>query len=171
MLPAIFQKMEQGARLALPFITAFLLVAAESFPWPIPGFGIVVPSLGLSAVYFWSVNRPDLVRPSLVFFLGLLHDGIAALPLGFSSLLYLALYQLVSSQRRIFVGHAFFMLWWGFALVLLIATLLQYFLLSMFQGGWIRFLPVLFQAGLTLFFFPFVSLLLIRLQRYFSVQG
>lgn len=75
--------------------------------WPIPYVGAITPSFGLVAIYYWAMYRPDLMKPSLVFLLGLVADAMAFLPLGLSALVYVGAYQLSFSQRRFFVGQFF----------------------------------------------------------------
>ncbi len=87
---------------------------------PRPYFGEVAPPLALIAVYYWAIHRPDLFRPSMAFLIGLLNDVLHFLPIGLSAMLFVGAHQLVFSQRRFFAGHSFFMMWWGFALTILI---------------------------------------------------
>jgi rod shape-determining protein MreD len=171
MLPTLGQRLEQSARRLLPLGTTLLFLLAGVVVWPIPYIGGMTPSLGLIAVYYWSIHRPDLFRPLAVFLLGLLNDAVNFLPPGLSALVFIAVHQLVLSQRRFFVGQVFSMLWSGFALIMLIAMIFQWLVLSAYNASWMAFLPVLLQASLTIVIFPLPAWVLIRLQRSVLSQG
>src|ERR1700679_278021 len=107
MFSNIGQRFDTGARLALPFVTAFLCVLFGVIVWPLPWLGPVVPPLALMAVYYWAIHRPDLFCPSLAFIIGLLNDILSGLPPGLSAFLFVAAHQVVFRQRRFFAGHSF----------------------------------------------------------------
>lgn len=166
MLSAFGQRLEQGLRRFLPLVSTLVFILLGSLPWPVPHFGPVTPSFGLIAVYYWSIHRPDLFRPFSGFCLGLLYDVIHFLPIGLSALVFIAVQQLVLSQRRFFVGHAFIMLWSGFALVMLLVMTGQWLALSFSASQWLSFLPIFLQGLLTIIVFPLPVWLLITLQRH-----
>ncbi len=93
MLDTIWQRLDSGTRMALPFVTALLCTLLGVIAWPLPWFGAVAPPLALMAVYYWAIHRPDLFRPGMAFVIGLLHDTINGLPLGLSALLFVAAYD------------------------------------------------------------------------------
>jgi len=165
MLTTVWQRLDQGARLALPFVTALIFTLISAITLPLPWFGEVAPPLALIAVYYWAIHRPDLFWPSMAFGIGFLNDVVHFLPLGLSALIFVAAHHLVLTQRRFFVGHAFFMLWWGFALTMLIVMLATWGLQSAIRWQLVPFLPVVVQALLAIIIFPLPAWLLIRLQR------
>ena len=171
MLPALLQRIELTALRFLPMATAVLFVIAGVVAWPLPYMGSVTPELGLIAVYYWAVYRPDLFRPLSVFVLGLLHDILHFLPLGLSALIFVALHQLALSQRRFFVRQSFVMLWAGFALIAVMATMGNWLILSLYNKQMMTFLPVFLQAVLTIALFPLPAWVLIQLQRVLLSQN
>ncbi len=171
MFPAVWSRIEQGARRILPLATALLFILIGVVAWPIPYLGAVAPSLGLVAVYYWAIHRPDLFHLPSVFLLGVLQDAIHFLPLGLSALVFVAVHQLALSQRRFFAGHAFHMLWTGFAIVAVAAMLCNWLILSLYNGHGVAFLPVLLQTALTVILFPLPAWVLIRLHRAALSQG
>lgn len=164
MLDVVWQRLDNGARLALPFVTVLLCTFLSVVAWPIPYVGTVAPPLGLIALYYWAIHRPDLFRPSMAFAVGLLNDVINSLPLGLSALLFVAAHQLVLQQRRFFTGHSFFMMWFGFMLMIVIVLSAEWLGLSVFQQYRPLF-PVLMQMLLAIVLFPLPCWLLILLQR------
>ena len=165
MFAVLLQRVDSGARLALPFAITLLFTLLGVITWPLPYFGEVAPPLALIAVYYWAVHRPDLVRPYMAFLIGLLNDILHDLPLGLSALIFVGTHQLVYSQRRFFAGHSFFMMWWGFALTILLVLLAEWILLGLWRWQLIPFMSVFMQAVLAIVIFPLPCWLLIRLQR------
>lgn len=165
MFTLIWQRIDQSARLAMPFAITLLFAMLGVIPWPLPHIGEVAPPLALIGVYYWAIHRPDLFRPGMAFLIGLLNDVLHFLPLGLSALVFVGAHQLVFSQRRFFAGHSFFMMWWGFALTILIALLAEWGLLSLFRMQVFPFMPVFLQVVLAIVIFPLPCWLLIRLQR------
>jgi len=165
MFAYLWQRLDQSARLVLPCATALVFVLLGAMTWPLPYFGEVAPPLALIAIYYWAIHRPDLFSPAMAFFVGLLNDVLHFLPLGLSALLFVGAHQFVFSQRRFFAGHSFYMMWWGFALTILLAMLVQWVFLSLFRWQMIPFMPVLLQVVLAIVLFPLPCWVLIRLQR------
>lgn len=165
MLDLFWQRLDHGARMALPFITALLGVLLGAVAWPVPYLGAVAPPFALMMVYYWAIHRPDLFRPWMAFLIGFLNDILHSLPLGLSALLFVAAHQLVFRQRRFFSGHSFFMLWSGFALMVFLVTLTSWILQNLIDWTFLPVLPPLMQCILAMALFPLPCLLLIRLQR------
>jgi len=165
MFALLWQRLDHLARLALPFLVTFALTLLGAVTWPLPYFGAVAPPLALIAVYYWAIHRPDLFRPGMAFIIGLLNDELQALPLGLTALVFVGMHQLVFSQRRFFAGHSFFMMWWGFALSILVALFAEWALLCLMHWQFIPFTSVFLQAALTIVIFPLPCWALIRLQR------
>lgn len=151
--------------MALPAATAVFAVLLGSIVWPLPHLGSVAPPLALMTVYYWSLHRPDLFRPGMVFVVGLLNDVINFLPLGLSGVLFVAVHQIVFRQRRFFVGHSFFMMWFGFILTVISLLFVQWIIMSLLQWHLIPVIPVLMQAIFAMALFPLPCWLLINLQR------
>lgn len=165
MLSFLWQRLDQGTRLIVPCATALVFALLGAGKWPLPYFGEVAPPLALIAVYYWAIHRPDLFGPGTAFLIGLLNDVLHFLPLGLSALLFVGAHQFVFSQRRFFAGHSFYMMWWGFALMILIVMFIEWALLGLFRWQVIPFSPVFLQAVLAIVIFPLPCWLLIRLQR------
>lgn len=171
MWASLLQKAGQSLRFFVPGGTVALLSLASVIVWPLPFVGSVAPSFGLAAVYYWAIYRPDLLGVLTVFLLGLLNDMVHFLPLGLSAFVYVGVHQLAFSQRRLFVGQTFYMLWFGFLVVETLSLIVHYLILSMTSEQLVTFFPVLMQFLLTVAVFPLVAWVLIRLHRAFLSQG
>lgn len=171
MFGSFFQKATQSLRLFVPAGATFLLSLASAIAWPMPFVGSVAPSLVLASVYYWAVYRPDLLGVLAVFLLGLLNDAIHFFPLGLSAFIFVGARQLAFSQRRLFIGQTFYMLWFGFGIVAGLSFLLRYAVLSLAAGAAMTGFPVFVQFLMTFIVFPLVAWVLIRLQRALLSQG
>ena len=165
MIDHVWQRLDQGARLALPFTAALLCALLGVIAWPLPWLGTVAPPLALIAVYYWTVQRPDLFGPGMAFAIGLLNDIVNYLPMGMSALIFVVAHQVILQYRRFLTGHAFFMLWTGFTLTLVAVMVAEWALICLIRWQWNPVLPVLLQILLAVCFFPLPCWLLIRLQR------
>ncbi|MDX2027933.1 MAG: rod shape-determining protein MreD [Alphaproteobacteria bacterium] len=171
MFDVVWQRLDYGARLSLPFITALLGVLLGVLAWPLPHLGAVAPPFALMMVYYWAIHRPDLFRPWMAFLIGFLNDIVHSLPLGLSALLFVAAHQVIFRQRRFFVGHSFSMIWWGFALTVFLVTLAAWILQNLIAWTFLPVLPAVMQCVLAIVLFPLPCWLLIRLQRAAFPQG
>lgn len=165
------QRMDQWVRHLLPFGLTLLLVLVNALPTRLPGFAAVAPLLPLIGVYYWAIYRPDLLPPWVAFALGLINDIIAGTPLGVSSLVYLLVQGMTSSQRRFFHGKPFLIAWWGFGLVGAGALSLQWALVSMIVGHMLDPQAVVFEFLMSLSFYPLLSWFFARTQLSLLYRG
>lgn len=165
MFDTLWQRLDNSARAALPFMTTLLFTFLSVLAWPVPYIGIVMPPLALITIYYWAIHRPDLFGPAMAFVIGLLFDIINAFPPGLSALLFVGLHQFVFWQRRFFSGQSFLMLWSGFALTVIAFVILEWLLLAIIRWHMSPLFPVFMQAVLVIFLFPLPCWMLIRLQR------
>jgi rod shape-determining protein MreD len=167
MQATLWHWLDAWARKLLPFtITAFLVMLSVT-PLHIPGLGTVAPALSLMAVYYWAIFRPDLLPAPAVFAIGLFQDILGGLPLGVTALVLLVVFEIVSSQRRFFLGKSFLVMWWGFMLIAAGATAAMWLLLSTLFATPLAPGPAVVQFLLTLALFPCLTWLFIRAQRAF----
>ena len=151
----------------LPVITLFLAAVATVLPFPIPGYVAVVPLFTLMPVYYWTVYRPDLLRPPGIFAGGVVLDLLSGAPLGLSSLLLLLAQMLVLTQRRFFVDRLFPFLWLGFTLLAAAAVAFLWLAGGMMGGLVLDPRPATLQWVLSVACFPVVGYVLMRIQRRF----
>ena len=161
----LWQRLDQGLRLAMPSAVALLMTLLSVIVWPLPYLGPVMPPLAFIALYYWSTHRPDLFPPGIAFLLGFVNDIINDLPLGISAFLFTIAHQIILRQRRFFAGHSFLMLWSGFALAGAALMIAEWILISLVRWQAAPFLPVLIQMALAIVIFPLPCWILIRLQR------
>jgi len=167
MTAGFWQKLDQAGRNVTPLATATVLMLAGMVPIQLPGWGPVAPQFVLMALYYWAIHRPDLLRPSLAFLLGLLQDLLSGMPLGVNPLVYVLVYLVVLSQRRFFLIGSFGMLWLGFALVAAGAAFVYWAAICVLNMSLVQAGPAAAQTVLTVALFPLFSWIFMRVHRAF----
>ena len=162
-----WQRIDLVARQISPFAIAVLLLLAGAVPVPIPAYAAIAPSFVLMSVYFWTIHRPDLMPAPAVFTLGLVQDLLGGGPPGASAIVFLGLRSALLSQRRLFVGATFLMVWFGFLVAAAGATAASWTLASLFAGQMLALSPAVFQFFLSVGLYPTFGWMFVRVQRAF----
>jgi rod shape-determining protein MreD len=150
-------------RALVPLATALVAVLADVLPVVHVGPASVTPLAALCVAFFWSLYRPDLFGAGSAFATGLVHDALAGLPLGLTSLVLLLVRHVVVVQQRFFVARSFPVIWSCFMLLAVAALALRWLLASVWWGRLFAPQPLLFELLLTLALYPLATLLLARL--------
>ncbi len=148
-----------------PVFLTVVLIFFSVLPLPLPFYGLFAPSFALMSVYFWTVHRPELMPQSAVFVMGLLQDVLMGTPLGVNAVVLLVAHMAVLSRRRGLVGHPFWFLWWGFALLAPAAMALTWILMSILNSGGLSIDVAIFAAIMAILAFPPLAWILIAIQR------
>lgn len=165
-----WQRLDRAGRNLAPGAVTVLLVLVGLVPVRIPQYMAITPLLVLTSVYYWTIHRPDLMRPLAVFAIGLLQDLLSGAPLGLNALVLLAVHGVVVSQRRFFLASTFALMWFGFAMVLAGAAMLEWLVFTAYNTTPMRADAVLVQVLLTLALFPVLAAVFIRIHQAF-LQG
>ncbi|HYD66781.1 rod shape-determining protein MreD [Azospirillum sp.] len=167
MTVTLWQRLDKAGRNLAPFAVTVMLLLLGLVPLRIPAYTAVAPSLTLMAVYYWTIHRPDLLRPGAVFALGLLEDLLSGAPLGLNALVMVTAHWVVLTQRRFFLASTFPLMWFGFALIVFGAAVMEWMVFSVLNTALLPFRSMLFQALLTLALFPAFTWLFVRVHRAF----
>jgi rod shape-determining protein MreD len=161
----LWQRLDLVARQIAPVLVTLALVTLTMVPYQIPDFAPVVPWLALVSVYYWAVHRPDLMPATAVFLIGLYHDLAGGTALGVGILILLLVHALLSAQRRFFISRSFFVVWAGFAIIALGASLLLWVLNAILAGALIGPRPAVFQFLTTVAAYPPFAWIFAQVQR------
>lgn len=165
MTGALLGRLDHVSRALTPSLSAVLLVVAGVIPWHIPEIGWVMPTLALMAVYYWAIHRPDLFPASGVFAIGLLQDALSGAPFGLNALLFLIAYGVAGSQRVLFNGKSFLVVWWGFMMLAVGIAALEWIAMLVIHRAPISPGPAIFAYLMSVALYPPVAALLFALQR------
>lgn len=148
----------------LPLLSSVFLVLLSYLPLDFMFLNSIHPAIGLVCAFFWLVHRPDLFNLWSICLLGMVDDIISAAPMGSSIFAMLVLYVLSNAASKFLTAKPFVVLWYGFMALSLGTILLRWLVVSVYYS---RFLPldgVFFSYLITVFCYPFVSLLLAFVQ-------
>jgi rod shape-determining protein MreD len=146
-------------------LTVLGAVAIDLLPLPHTAPGVLVPSLLVGVSCFWTIHRPDLLPPALLFAVGMLADAAGGAPVGVTALCLLVARLLLVPWRRFLARQAMVTVWLPLLPVLLAVGAARWVLMSALSGAAFPLWPVLIEAGLTFAAYPAIAGLLAGLQR------
>lgn len=160
-------RLDTVARNLSPFAFSLALVVFAMIPIQVPGLSAIVPSLGLIAIFFWVIHRPDLMPAWAVFLIGVFQDLLSGGHLGVGALVLLLVWLAVVAQRRVYSTGTFMQLWALFVLVAAGAQGLTWLLNNLISGRVIDIQPSVFQYLTTVAIYPCVAWIFVQVQRGF----
>jgi rod shape-determining protein MreD len=161
-----------GVGVVVPTVFTLLLALLSVVPIRIPGYAAVAPIFVLMGVFHWTVYRPELLPPTIIFATGVFLDFLtgAHYP-GTSPLVLLIGRAIVLRNRRFFEGQPFPFVWMGFALVAAGTHAALWALGSLLDGTVLDARLAAFRWVLTVAAFPAASYLMVRAQRLLLATG
>lgn len=105
-------------------------------------------------VGYWSIVRPDLIRPTFAFVTGVFEDLLGGAPLGLNALVLLCVHTAGASQKRLFLRKSFFFWWFLFSFIALFAILFKCFLFALLADTVTRLREILLSYCLTVLIYP-----------------
>ncbi len=159
-------------RLCVVYLSLFLFFLLDIISVSMPlSINIDVPII-LMMVYYWSIYRPTLIPPLLVFGIGICLDLLSGWPLGINAFIFLVLQRSVISQRVFLMGQPFVVVWLGFMLAAPLSLFLQWALFGLIRLQWVSFDPVIISIFIGIVLFPAMALLLHVLHKILpEIQG
>ena len=164
-MSALIRRLQEFAANLTPFVVSLVLILLSVIPIQVPAIGSVAPNLGLVAVFYWTVYRPDLMPAIAVLPIGLWQDLLNGAPIGLNGLTLLIVYGVIVFQRIFFKGKSFLVIWWAFGLTAAFAAFVFWLAVIGWHLRYVDPTPLVFQVILTLTLFPFLYWLLSRVQR------
>lgn len=116
------------------------------------------PIIPLVVVFFWSIYSPDFMPSPSVFLIGLLQDLLTGGPLGLWAMVYLVTQFVVTSQRSYFLGREQKVVWLGFVLAAVGASLILWLVMSLMSGGLLPLRALAGQVFVTILIYPVFGL-------------
>ena len=161
----IWQQLDRWARLSAPFTLGLALAVLSVLPWPLPGAPAVTPALPLAVVYYWTLQRDDVLPPPALFLLGLTQDLLGGAPIGLNALILLLAAALIQVNRGPVARQAFAVTWFGFAILAALAEAALWAIGSLYFLVPLAPQPFLVQYLLGVCLYPPLSLLFAGVQR------
>ena len=159
-MSGVLRRLHEFATNLTPFVVSLVLIMLGAVHINVPAIGSVAPNLGLIAVFYWTIYRPDLMPAVAVLPLGLWQDLLNGEPVGLNGLTLLIVYGAIVFQRTFFRGKSFLVVWWAFGLTAAFAALVYWLAVIGWHLRYVDPTPLGFQVVLTLTVFPFLYWLL-----------
>jgi len=139
---------------SLPAIITALLTCAFLTSKHINGLNQFMPVLPILPIFYWGTMQARDMPYWFVFSVGLVMDSVMGLPLGLTSLLFIFFLLMVHAQRKYFYKEGFVIKWGYFAIILGVANIANWVLLSFFIQHPEPLVPALIQWFLTMCLYP-----------------
>ncbi len=165
MTHVFWQRLDLIARNVTPFAFTVLLLIVGLVPWRLPYLPPIGISLVLVSVYYWAVHRPSALPAPAVFIVGLLADLLSGGLLGINVLVLLAVYAGTVAFRRWFIGAAFAVVWWSFAIASSLALMLAWAMTWFLAGAAADFAPGISGTLFGIAAYPLLATFFARAQR------
>ena len=149
----------------LPIVTTVLSALLSVEPLHLDGCAGLTPAFTLMATYHWTIYRPDLLPPPLIFLIGTIQDLLSGGLPGVTAVTLLLARAIIVPQRQYFVDRPFPFIWAGFTLLIVAAMLFSWALHSLLAAELLNLRGSVLHAVLTISVFPITSFLLGRSQR------
>lgn len=113
-------------------------------------------------LYYWSIYRPTLIPPLLVFTMGFFFDLLSGStwPVGLNTFIFLLLRHVIVSQRLFLTGQPFTVIWIGFMIAGFASLSLQWLILGLTRFHWGGVDQVIITGFIAVLIFPLIAMIL-----------
>jgi len=146
---------------SVPFVLSLLFILLENVE-PKLGIRSLQPMFGLMCVFFWVFNRPDIFGVICVGLLGIAADLLEYAPLGLFLFTFLLIYVVEIKIAKYISNKIFVVNWVSFAVLSLLAVLLQWVIVSLFIGRALCIGVILGGWLITICLYPLVAAINIK---------
>ncbi len=159
-MTGLYEQIEKFTRLSVPYALMFCFYVLNVISMAAPIIMAIDLPLVVMLIYYWSIYRPTLIPPALVFVAGICFDALIGWPIGINSFIFLVLRQSVSNQRLFLSGQPFIVIWLGFMFALSIVFLVQWCLFSLIFFHLAAIQPLLTSLIAAILIYPLINLIL-----------
>ena len=139
----------------LPLLLLFFICLKDDSFFHFEFFDLLSLNFQYIIIYYWVLKNPQILGYGFIFLAGIITDVILGLPMGISSLSYLAIAALATYTRIVTVRVTLLTDWLTFIPALLLANLI-YFLVLYFFDIPINYLNLFFSSLFTFLMYPFL---------------
>ncbi|NNE40407.1 MAG: rod shape-determining protein MreD [Marinicaulis sp.] len=156
---------------ATPTILGLIGVILLATPVRLAEGWLPTPIIPLLVVFFWSIYSPDYMPSVSVFIIGLLQDLLTGGPLGLWALVYLTTQYVVMSQRSYFLGREQRVVWLGFTMAAISASILLWLVMNLMSGAILPVRALIVQMIATVLIYPLFGMAFRQLHRRVLVEA
>ena len=139
----------------LPLLLLFYICLKDDSLFHFEFFDLLSLNFQYIIIFYWVLKNPQILGYGFIFLAGIITDVILGLPMGISSLSYLAIAALATYTRIVTVRVTLLTDWLTFIPALLLANLI-YFLVLYFFNIPINYLNLFFSSLFTFLMYPFL---------------
>lgn len=155
---SFYEEIETIGRFCVPYIIMFMLFILNIIFITSSEVSDLNIPLTVMAIYYWSIYRPMIIPPMLVFAAGVCFDALSGWPIGISSVIFLLLRQGVSSQRVFLTSQPFIVIWLGFTGAIIVTLFLQWLIFGLIYWQWSPITTSALTIIASVLMFPLISL-------------
>jgi len=160
--PTIWRRIDAAARRIFPAATTLAAVVLLAFPLPIPAKAELQHGIAMASVYFWTLYRPNSMKPSVCFVIGLLVDLLGPEPPGVTMVILLAAHGIAMRSRFRLIRQGFIAVWSSFVAVAAGCCAAEWALTSSLDLRLLPATPALFELVLAAGFYPLLATVFAR---------
>lgn len=138
---------------SFPMLTLFISCLLETII--LPNFTTVIPFLGVSILFYWTLYRPWQIHPLSLLLVGLFYDLLLEGPLGGLSFIFVLLYLLIFFQRSALEKGTFHTVWLAFFFITLLTFMWK--IITASEVTMLLLSRKAFDGLITLLIYPFIS--------------
>ncbi len=147
-------------RMLIVYLLMFSLFLLNTISFDTTISGTIDVPFIMMMLYYWSIYRPTLIPPTLVFAIGICFDLLSGLPVGLNAFIFLFLRHVIVSQRLFLTGQSFTVIWIGFMIAGFAALSLQWLLFGLTGLQWLAIDKVILTSFVAILFFPLIAVVL-----------
>lgn len=169
--PTLRRRLDIAGRRAFPLASALLLMVVCNAPLQLPLQPVLLPTLAVTSVFFWSIYRPASLPPPAVFLLGITLDLLGWFPLGAGTISLLAVQAACLRWRRLLARQSFALVWGVFIVFASAASLAIWAACSLLVLRLLPIEPAILQSLLSAALYPAIAIPFTRAHRTIANPG
>ena len=147
-------------RMMVVYLLMFALFLLNTISFATPLSTTIDMPFIIMMFYYWSIYRPTLIPPSMVFAIGICFDLLSGWPIGLNAFIFLLLRHVIVSQRLFLTGQPFTVIWIGFMIAGFASVSMQWLLFGLTHLQWGPIDPVILTSFVAILLFPLISVVL-----------
>lgn len=160
MSTTLSEQLDGFLRFSVPYAAVFFFFTLNLVSFSAPLSTKIEIPFFLMCIYYWSVYRPTLIPPFVVFLMGLYFDLLSGMPVGLNAFIFLLVRHFVTEQRVLLTSQTFVVTWIGFMIVAAACISVQWVLFGLINMHWTPYVPTVLMIIAGVLLFPAVTLIL-----------
>ena len=153
----------------IPLFILFFLVCSET-DFNFERLSFLSFNLIYIVIFYWVLKNPDILGYGFIFLAGIINDVITGLPIGVSSITYLALAGFAAYVRYLTVDPSLIYDWIVFVPSIVVTNSVYFYILRIFFDIEVNYIDLTFNTSTTILLYPIIGILFNFLSKIINVQ-